>query len=199
MINSFNPNRVVFNPNVGNQSTNSTQNARLNTLNGDINTQISLNGDALVSSALRVPGGGMMSASVFKAENFSRNNPVMLVKGTDSNGKAFEVEININGVNPKNASFVEMFALDGFFAANGQPYGVTRAAAAAMSGATGGSSAFTQLDFVSPLKELLETQRFHNNWDGVMRLSPVIDNLLDLPASAVQSTEPHDRINQQNS
>jgi hypothetical protein len=178
MINGIYQSRVFINPNIGKQSTNKTQSASFAAVQNNNDTPISLDSSALVSSALRLPGGGMMSASVFKSVNFSVDNPVMLVRGTDGDGKAFEVEVNINNVNPNNASFVEMFALDGYFAANGQSSGITRAAAGAMSGAVGRNTAFTQFDFVSPLKEFLETQRFHNNWDGVMRLSPVIDNLL---------------------
>lgn len=179
MINSANTSRIAYQPNINRQTANQPQKANPFTLQNDISAPVNLDSNALVSSALRVPGGGMMSASVFKSVNYSADNPVMLVKGTDGNGKPFEVEVNINNINPKNASFVEMFALDGYFAAHGQSSGATRAGAAAMSGATGRNNAFTQFDFVSPLKELLETQKFHNNLDGIMRLSPVIDNLLN--------------------
>ena len=146
-------------------------------------THIQLNGDALVSGGVRVPGGGMMSASVFKAENFSALNPVMLVTGLDVDGQPFEKEININNVDPRNASFIEMFALDGYFAANGKPSSTTRAAAAAMI-AQGGldiakNNAFTQFDFVTPLLAHLETQRSVKNWGAVAWLTPIVDTLMN--------------------
>jgi hypothetical protein len=147
------------------------------------NAPVQLHGEALISAAMRVPGGGMMSASVFKSENFSAQNPVMLVKGTDVNGSPFEVEININNVDPNNASFVEMFALDGYFAANGKPSSTTRAAARDMAiqdALTGtANNAFTKFDFVTHLMEHFETQRFHNNWESVAWLNPVADNLMN--------------------
>jgi hypothetical protein len=121
---------------------------------------------------------GFVNASVFKAESFSSDNPIMLVRGTDVDGRPFEEEININNVDPRNASFVEMFALDGYFAANGKPTGVTRAVAGLARGADDGN-AFTKFDFVTPLRELLETQRINGNWDAFFKLSPIVDTLMN--------------------
>ena len=176
MINDIGLGRIAFSLNASQHATNKTHNAAFDAYGS---APANLDSRALVSSAMRVPGGGMMSASVFKAESFSANNPVMLVRDTDSDGRAFEAEVNINNVNPNNASFIEMFALDGYFVSNGQPAGLTRAATAAMAveNATGKNNAFSQFNFLLPLKKHLETQLFHKNWDGFMQLKTIIDNL----------------------
>ena len=179
MINNVNTSHIAYQPNINRGTASKAQNSTSFAIQRDNNAIVNLDSSALVSSALRIPGGGMMSASVFKSDSFSADNPVMLVRGTDGDGKPFEIEVNINNVNPQNASFIDMFALDGYFAANGQPSGTTRAAAGAMSNVSGRNNAFTQFDFISPLKELLDTQLFHKNWDGVMRLKPVVDNILE--------------------
>jgi hypothetical protein len=140
---------------------------------------VQLDKNALVSAGARIPSGGMMSASVIKSESYSIDNPVMIVKGTDDNGRPFEAEVHINDVNPKNASFIEMFALDGYFAANGKSSSVTRAAAGAMAAqkASDGNNSSTKFDFITPLLEHFETQRINKNWEGYSWLRPIVDTV----------------------
>lgn len=52
------------------------------------------------------------------AEDYSEENPVIKVTVTKPNGKE-EYRININEVNPRNASEIEMFALCNYADANG--------------------------------------------------------------------------------
>jgi len=143
------------------------------------NLQIS----ALVAAGIRLPNGGWMSANVFKSDNFTDENPVMLVKGIDVCGTPFEVEVNINDVNPRNASFVEMFALDGYFTLQGKPAGVTRAAVGGMiqqelnGGNFDGFNAFSKMDFVAAVQQHMETQRSNGNWEGYFWLRPIFDTL----------------------
>ena len=46
------------------------------------------------------------------ADDSTDENPVVLAKGVDENGKEFEQRIYINDVNPSNATVVEMRALE---------------------------------------------------------------------------------------
>ena len=53
---------------------------------------------------------------VFKyADDSTDENPVVLAKGVDENGKEFEQRIYINDVNPSNATVVEMRALEAHY------------------------------------------------------------------------------------
>lgn len=40
---------------------------------------------------------------------------VVIAKGVDENGKEFEEKININDINLRNASYVEMSALEAYY------------------------------------------------------------------------------------
>jgi hypothetical protein len=102
----------------------------------------------------------------------------MLVKGTDVDGRQFEVKVAINKINPRNASAIELFALDGYAVANGQSAGATRAAARASSMA---ANAFSPTNFLEALKEMMEAQRFHGNLNGYVEYRDMFDFLSDFP------------------
>ena len=146
-----------------------------------------LNGDALVSQSIRMSGNNWLTASVFKADDFSAAGPIMRVVGTDVCGTPFEKFVNINNVDPRSASFVEMLALDGYNAANGKQVGsFARAAAAGMQSqniANGGSgdnwgesiTAFTRLNMLAPVIHLMQLQQQHGNFDAFMHLQNITD------------------------
>ena len=49
------------------------------------------------------------------ADDSTDENPVVLAKGVDENGKEFEQRIYINDVDPSNATVVEMRALEAHY------------------------------------------------------------------------------------
>lgn len=49
------------------------------------------------------------------AEESTDDNPVVIAKGIDENGKEFEEKININDIDLRNASYVEMSALEAYY------------------------------------------------------------------------------------
>ena len=145
-----------------------------------INAPIVLKGDALVSAAVRLPGGGMLNAHVFKADSFTSENPVMRVKGTNTCGSPFDVEININDLNKNSMSFIEMFALDGYITANtGRTSEISRAAAHALFNSGVVADGFTELDIIPALKEALAMHRQNGNWDAVVWMDSIIDSLVN--------------------
>ena len=50
------------------------------------------------------------SASVFKADDYTEENPQYLVKYWDENGETKEYKVHPKEVNPSNASYIEMLA-----------------------------------------------------------------------------------------
>jgi len=178
MINNINTNPSTLWANVNRQTNSRPQATNFDPMQG-INAPIVLKGDALYSAATRLPGGGMMNAHVFKADSFTAENPVMLVKGTDVDGSFFEVEVNINDIDKNSLSFIEMFALDGYFRANGQTCGLSRAASTAMWQSQIEANAFTKLDVLPSLREHLETQRSHGNWEAFRLLDEIIDGFMN--------------------
>ena len=135
--------------------------------------------DALFSGGMAV-GSGFMNASVNWSVNSTEDNPIMLVRGTDVDGSQFEVEVAINNINPRNASVIELFALDGYAAANGQSASATRAAA--RESAMSVPNSFTPIsNLFDALKEMIESQRFHGNIDGYVQYRDLLEFLSGFP------------------
>ena len=145
-----------------------------------INAPIILKGDAIVSAAMRLPGGGMLNAHVFESENSTPENPIMLVKGTNTCGSPFEVEININDLNKNSMSFIEMFALDGYITQNtGRTSSIAREAGHALMNSDIVADGFTTFDIIPALKEAIAMHRQNGNWDAVNSINNVLDSIFD--------------------
>jgi len=197
MINKINNNTNTW------QTTNTqakTQNAKFSVFRDESPTEprpteIVFHKDALYSGGVAV-GSGFMNARVDWSPNSTDDNPIMLVRGTDIDGKQFEVEVAISKINPRNASIIEMFALDGYAIANGLSGGATRAAATnrAMTAVANsflsqedvlrikeGANSFTTFNFLDTVKEMMETQRFHGNTKGYLQYKDAFDFLSTFP------------------
>lgn len=59
--------------------------------------------------------GTGLSFYIKYVEESTEDNPVVIAKGVDENGKEFEEKININDINLRNASYVEMSALEAYY------------------------------------------------------------------------------------
>lgn len=69
----------------------------------------------------RIYSGGNgtgLSFYIEYAKETSKEDPTVVAKGVDENGQEFEQIIHINDVNPKNASLVEMRALEAHYQAD---------------------------------------------------------------------------------
>ena len=138
---------------------------------------------AIAGGVFYPPNGGSISVLAFKPDDFSPDNPVIQVKGTDINGKEFNVEININNVDPKNASLIEMVALDGYLNATGQPSGITRQLMISniMRSSSNEMDANTKFDFIAILDEIMDAQRFHGNLNGFLKNKDLMEFLSSFP------------------
>lgn len=58
--------------------------------------------------------GTGLSFYIKYAEGSTKDDPTVIAKGIDENGKEFEQTIHINKINPKNATIVEMRALEAY-------------------------------------------------------------------------------------
>lgn len=59
--------------------------------------------------------GTGLSFCIKYADESTKDNPVVVAKGVDENGKEFEQKIAINDINPSSASLVEMRALESHY------------------------------------------------------------------------------------
>ncbi len=58
--------------------------------------------------------GTGLSFYIKYAEGSTEDDPIVIAKGVDENGNEFEQTIHINKINPRNASLVEMTALESY-------------------------------------------------------------------------------------
>ncbi len=58
--------------------------------------------------------GTGLSFYIKYAEDSTEDDPTVIAKGVDENGNEFEQTIHINNINPRNASLVEMTALESY-------------------------------------------------------------------------------------
>ncbi|MDE5910107.1 MAG: hypothetical protein K2H52_15395 [Lachnospiraceae bacterium] len=68
--------------------------------------------------------GTGLSFYIKYAENTTEDDPTVVAKGIDENGKEFEQTIHINKINPRSATIVEMRALEAYTGVEKQ-YGFT--------------------------------------------------------------------------
>lgn len=59
--------------------------------------------------------GSGLSFYIEYAKESTQDNPVVIAKGVDENGKDFEQKITIKNINPSNATVVEMQALEAHY------------------------------------------------------------------------------------
>jgi len=98
-------------------------------------------------------------ADIRRSKNYSEDNPVYKVKGM-ANGKKYEKYVNINDINPKNASLVEMGILHTHLSLNGEiPDGLSRFHCSQEEGET----MYDKRDYLSRIKWLTDCQFSSNN------------------------------------
>lgn len=77
-------------------------------------------GDTLYSGG----NGAGLSYCLRYADSSTEEDPVVIAKGVDEDGNEFERTIHINGIDPRNATIVEMHALEEYTGAE-KRYGFT--------------------------------------------------------------------------
>lgn len=73
------------------------------------NQKTMLCSDALMSYASPQTGE---SVNIYKAENYTKDNPVYLLKGLDADGNAFEQEVDAGKIDPNHCSYNELMVLN---------------------------------------------------------------------------------------
>ena len=102
-------------------------------------------------------------------------NPVVLAKGVDENGKEFEQRIYINDVNPSNATVVEMRALEAHYKVEKQG-GFTSLPLEA-----GNMGLNDRRDFISMFKKSIEDLNKLGRFDLSLLWTKSMDTYLNLP------------------
>ncbi len=115
------------------------------------------------------------SAYVFRADDYSKDNPVYLVKGTDRNGNAYEQTVDVSKVNPNNCSYTELLALNAHTDDKSDSNFMTMAI---LKDKTGGTSYHEKADYMAMAHELMNDMKTLGNWGGYLRYGKWIQDIL---------------------
>ena len=115
------------------------------------------------------------SAYVFRAEDYSKDNPVYLVKGTDRNGNAYEQTVDVSKVNPNSCSYAELLALN---AHTGDKSASNFMTMALLKDKTDGASYHEKADYIAMAYELMGDMKTLGNWGGYLRYGKWIQDIL---------------------
>ena len=126
-----------------------------------------------------IPGGNGtgLSYCLKYADDSTDENPVVLAKGVDENGKEFEQRIYINDVNPSSATVVEMRALEAHYKVEKQG-GFTSLPLEA-----GNMGLNDRRDFISMFKECIEDLNKLGRFDLSLLWTKSMDAYLDLTSA----------------
>lgn len=133
---------------------------------------VSLSIDALFSCGSPITG---QTASVYRDESYTKDNPVMLVKGVDSQGNEYEERVNLKEVNPSHASYIEMVALSTYLDSEGKSNGANPGIEPSLCEY---NDYFVKQDYITPLKWLAECQWKSKNLDGYAYLSNKLNGFM---------------------
>jgi hypothetical protein len=139
------------------------------------------NGEKALTAVTLANGG---SASVFKAENYSDENPEYRIRYWNKSGEYKDVNVKIGDVNPENASYLEMLA----YSTYSDVQGYTDNALGNFSSVASGVKCDNSYDennvnikynFMSMVKELMEMQYRCNNLEGYLSYKQFYDYMSD--------------------
>lgn len=115
------------------------------------------------------------SASVYKANDYSEENPLYIVKGMDKNGNEYEQTVDVSKVSPNSCSYTELLALN---AHTGNKSDSDFLSMAIMKDKSGTASYHEKADYLSAAYALMDDMKTLGNWDGYLRYGKWINDIL---------------------
>ncbi len=106
------------------------------------------------------------SAYIYRSDDYSEDNSVYLVKGTDINGKEYEQTVDVSKVNPNSCSYTEMLALN---AHTGDGSASNFMTMAILKDKAGSVSYHEKADYIAMGYALMNDMKTLGNWDGYLR------------------------------
>lgn len=130
-----------------------------------------LRSDALMSYASPQTGE---SINIYKADNYSRENPIYIIMGLDAEGNEFKKEIDASEINPAHCNYNELMVLN---IETGHTSDRDRLHAVAVRDKAGIKSCFEQKDYVACIKAVMQDQMTMGNWSSYLSYSKWLQSL----------------------
>lgn len=121
-----------------------------------------LRSDALMSYASPQTGE---SVNIYKASNYSKENPVYIIMGLDAGGNEFRKEIDASKINPGHCSYNELMVLN---VENGHTSDNDRLHAVAVHDKAGMGSFFDSRNYLLYIQKVMEDQKVMGNWSSYL-------------------------------
>jgi len=114
------------------------------------------------------------SANVYRADGYSEDNPVYLVKGIDQNGNPYEQTVDVSKVDPNHCSYTEMLALQVHIGNRSDKDFLTMSI---LKDKADHVSYYEKADYLSMAYGLMEDMKTLGNWDGYLRYGKWINDI----------------------
>lgn len=128
--------------------------------------------DALMSYASPQTGE---SVNIYKADNYSEDNKVYIIKGLDANGEAYEQEVDAGKINPNKCSFNELMVLN-IETGHTSPSDYLHAVAVRDKSGTG--SYFESANYISYMQAVMKDMKTLGQWDAYLAYDKWIQDIL---------------------
>ncbi len=133
---------------------------------------VSIDPDALFSIYHAATGE---SANVYRAEGYSEERPLYLVKGIDENGKEYEQTVDVSRVNPNHCSYRELLALN---AHTGNKSDSNFLTMSVLKDKAKNASYETKKDYLSMTYDLMKDMKTMGCWDRYMQYDKWVGDIL---------------------
>lgn len=143
---------------------------------GTTTQKTALYSDALMSYASPQTGE---SVNIYKAANYSEDNPLYVIKGLDIDGNEFEETVEASKINSNNYSFNELMVLN---VETGQTSPGDYMRSVAIRANADADSYFEKADYISYAQEVMKDYKTLGNWDSYLAMDKWIRSLLDYTA-----------------
>ncbi len=148
---------------------------------GTTTQKAALYSDALMSYASPQTGE---SVNIYKADNYSAENPLYIIKGLDANGNEFEEMIDAGKINPNNCSYNELMVLN---VETGHTSPSDYLHAVAIRDKAGVDSYFAQTDYIAYAREVMADYKTLGSWDSYLAVDKWINSLLYYAAKRAEA------------
>ncbi len=147
--------------------------------------EITLSKDALISYANPQTGE---SAGIYRADEYSKDNPVYIIKGRDADGNEFEKKIDAGAVDPNHCSYHEMMVLN-METGRTSPDDYLRAVITRDK--AGVKSLAEKTDYIACARAVMNDYKALGNWNLYLAMDKWIQGLTDYAGkNAVRAQQP---------
>lgn len=129
--------------------------------------------DALMSYASPQTGE---SVNIYRADNYSKENPMYVIKGLDAEGNGFENEVDAGKIDPTHCSYNELMVLN---VETGRTSAGDYLHSVAVRDQSGAGSYFEKKDYIAYMQAVMKDYQKMGNWDSYLSMDKWLQSIMD--------------------